>query len=80
MAIACGNFPKSQSCAYCDQEGTRLCDGAVIASQSQVIHIQVTTMKTCDQPMCEEHSHRYGKNNDYCRAHRPAEETASDAK
>ncbi len=41
------------SCAFCDQEATRLCDGS---GQSG----------TCDTTLCAGHAERVGHNRDFC--------------
>lgn len=53
----CGPELDVDTCADCLDMGLLLCD------------FPVGDGKTCDRPMCEQHSHEIGQNLHYCEAH-----------
>jgi len=56
-AIVCGSFPKEKHCIVCGTFATRLCD------------YRNSDGRTCDAPMCDEHTLRVGPNKDLCPLH-----------
>ena len=66
-AIVCGR-PRPRPCAYCGAPHTRLCD--------YPLDKNVAEYRTCDTPMCDRCTHRAGREEDYCREHRPQEADA----
>ena len=69
-AIVCSRgHRKPKKCAYCDRDGTQLCDhrmGPVVFGQP--------APATCDTPMCRLHAHHVEPDTDLCRAHAPAKD------
>jgi len=60
-AIVCGSFPQEKHCVVCGTFATRLCD------------FKLPSGKTCDAPMCDDHTHRMGPSTDFCPLHKPKE-------
>ena len=58
-----GKRPESKKCAWCDKMSTRLCDYR-ISPQGQVTHV-----RTCDAPMCDDHATNIGPQLDLCPNH-----------
>jgi hypothetical protein len=59
-----GKRPERKKCAWCDKWSTKLCDYRLSPAA------QVTHVKTCDAPMCDEHAHRIGPDRDLCPNHK----------
>lgn len=59
--MACGSFPGAKACVVCGTFATRLCDH------------RNRDGRTCDAPLCDEHTQRAGPNRDLCPLHRTKE-------
>jgi len=60
-AIVCGTFPGEKHCVVCGTFATRLCDH------------RTSDGRTCDAPLCDEHTTRLSAERDYCPFHKPKE-------
>jgi hypothetical protein len=56
VGISCGRS-KYNRCYICGKPATKLCD------------YPISDTETCDKPMCQEHAHNIGKDNDVCNEH-----------
>jgi hypothetical protein len=62
-AFICGPRPRVPKCCVCKKPSTKLCDFRLSAPE------QLTHVRTCDAPLCDEHATRVGENIDYCPVH-----------
>lgn len=69
-AIVCSRREKPKRCKECGEIAPFLCDYPMSDKPIPVIgSMTMTTLKTCDRPMCEDHRERVGENRDYCLRH-----------
>jgi hypothetical protein len=59
-----GKRPERKKCSWCDKWSTKLCDYRLSPAA------QVTHVRTCDQPMCDDHATNVGPNRDLCPDHK----------
>lgn len=62
--IVCGSFNRAAPCAYCKNRHTRLCDFVT----GKPVFGKPNSGRTCDKPMCGEHTWWDGTK-DFCRDH-----------
>lgn len=72
VAIVCGSRRYETKRCACGNEATKLCDAIVEAAARPLITMTVTTLRTCDEPLCDNCAIFVGPGKDHCPAHASA--------